>query len=202
MTGGTAHPTDGGVPSGARARVVTVSDRAHAGAYPDRSGPLLASLLGELGFGVDGIVLVPDDVDIIVSAMLAAVGDDVALIATTGGTGLAPRDVTPEATRQVIEREVPGLAEAVRAAGRDAVPTAVLSRALVGVRGATLVVNLPGSPGGVRDGVAVLAPVVGHALAQLRGGDDHAAHGHARRGDDNRGNDKQGDDSQGDGASG
>jgi molybdenum cofactor synthesis domain-containing protein len=175
--------TDGGVPAGARARVITVSDRAHAGAYPDRSGPLLGSLLAELGFGVDGIVLVPDDVEIIVSALLAAVGDGVALVVTTGGTGLAPRDVTPEATRQVIEREVPGLAEALRAAGREAVPTAVLSRGLVGTRGATLLVNLPGSTGGVRDGVATLAPVVAHAVVQVRGGDDHPRHLH---GDDDK----------------
>jgi molybdenum cofactor biosynthesis protein B len=180
--------TDSGIPAGARARVITVSDRAHAGAYPDRSGPLLGSLLAELGFGVDGIVLVPDDVEIIVSALLAAVGDGVALVVTTGGTGLAPRDVTPEATRQVIEREVPGLAEALRAAGRKAVPTAVLSRGLAGTRDGTLLVNLPGSTGGVRDGVAALAPVVGHAVVQLRGGDDHAAHGYGEH-DDRHGED-------------
>jgi molybdenum cofactor synthesis domain-containing protein len=162
-----------GVPLGVRARVVTVSDRAHAGTYADRSGPLLTSALVDLGFVVDDVVVVPDDADLIEAALLDAVAAGVALAVTTGGTGLAPRDVTPEATRRVLEREVPGLAEAIRAAGRDAVPTAALSRGLAGTRGRTLVVNLPGSTGGVRDGVAVLAPVVGHAIAQIRGGGDH-----------------------------
>lgn len=170
--------TAAGVPAGARARVVTVSDRAHAGTYPDRSGPLLADALGGLGFAVDEVVVVPDEADAIVGALLAAVGAAVDLVVTTGGTGIAPRDVTPEATREVVQREVPGLAEAIRAAGRGAVPAAVLSRGIAGTRGRTLVVNLPGSTGGVRDGVAVLGQVVGHALTQLRGVDDHRTHNH------------------------
>lgn len=160
-----------GLPAGARAVVVTVSDRSHGGLRHDRSGPLLAELLGGLGFEVTDIVVVPDDVAAIRSALRQAVAGPADLVVTTGGTGLAPRDVTPEATREVIEREAPGLAEALRQHNRDAVPTTILSRAVAGVAGTTLLVNLPGSPGGVRDGVAVLAPVVGHAVAQLRGGD-------------------------------
>lgn len=160
-----------GLPAGARATVVSVSDRSHAGARHDTSGELLAELLLGLGFEVAAVVLVPDERPEIESALRRAVAAGADVVVTTGGTGLTPRDVTPEATRAVIEREAPGLAEALRQYNRDAVPTTILSRAVAGVAGATLVVNLPGSPGGVRDGVAVLAPVVGHAVAQLRGGD-------------------------------
>ena len=156
-----------------RAQVVTVSDRSSRGERPDTGGPLLAALLRELGFEVGDVVLVPDEVEAVQSAVRAAVADGCDLVVTTGGTGLSPRDITPEATAPLLERSVPGLAEALRARGADAVPTAVLSRGLAGTIGPTLVVNLPGSTGGVRDGVAVLAPVVGHALAQLRGGGDH-----------------------------
>ncbi|WP_163553634.1 MogA/MoaB family molybdenum cofactor biosynthesis protein [Candidatus Frankia alpina] len=163
------------VPPGARAQVVTVSDRAYRGAYPDRSGPVLVAGLAELGFAVGPAQIVPDDRERIAAALRAAVADGIDLVVTTGGTGLGPRDITPEATGEVIERPIPGLAEALRAAGRDAVPAAVLSRGLAGTAAATLVVNLPGSTGGVRDGLGVLAGVVGHAVAQLRGVDDHAA---------------------------
>jgi molybdenum cofactor biosynthesis protein B len=162
------------VPPGSRAWVVTVSDRVCAGEYEDRSGPLLAAGLTALGFAVTGPRCVPDEEDMIVEVLSGAVADRAALVVTTGGTGLAPRDVTPEATLRVVEREVPGLAEALRAAGRDAVPTAALSRGVAGVGGATLVVNLPGSTGGVRDGLAVLGGVVGHAVSQIRGLGDHA----------------------------
>jgi molybdenum cofactor biosynthesis protein B len=177
------------LPGGARAWAVTVSDRASAGGYPDRSGPLLASGLAELGFDVD-TMLVPDDLPRIVTVLRAAVAAGVELVVTTGGTGLAPRDVTPEATAEVLDRHIPGLAEALRAAGRPAVPTAVLSRGLTGVAGATIVVNLPGSTAGVRDGLAVLAPVVGHAVAQLRGGGDHGGGDHG--GGDHGGGDHRG----------
>src|SRR4051812_35206660 len=159
------------LPSDARARVVTVSDRSHGGLRHDESGPLLAELLQELGFAAADVVVVPDEVDRIQAALRDAVADGVDLVATTGGTGFAPRDVTPEATRAVLDREAPGLAEALRLFNRDKVPTTILSRAVAGIVGSTIVVNLPGSTGGVRDGVAVLAPVIGHAVVQLRGGD-------------------------------
>ncbi len=155
-----------------RAGVVTVSDRSSRGERPDTSGPLLASLLRELGLSVGEPVVVPDEVDAVQEAVRAA-ACSYDLVVTTGGTGLSPRDVTPEATRPLLDREVPGIAEALRQRGAAAVPTAVLSRGVAGTIGATLVVNLPGSTGGVRDGVAVLAPVLEHALAQLRGGGDH-----------------------------
>ena len=159
------------LPADARARVITVSDRSHGGARHDESGPLLSKLLGELGFASADVVVVPDEVPEIEGAMRAAISDGVDLVATTGGTGFAPRDVTPEATRRVIDREAPGLAEALRMFNRDKVPTTILSRAVAGVAGETIVVNLPGSPSGVRDGVSVLEPVIGHAITQLRGGD-------------------------------
>jgi molybdenum cofactor biosynthesis protein B len=151
--------------------VITVSDRSHGGLRHDESGPLLADLLGDLGFADAAVVVVPDEVSEVETALRAAVSDGVDLVATTGGTGFAPRDVTPEATRLVIDREAPGLAEALRMFNRDKVPTTILSRAVAGVADATIVVNLPGSPSGVRDGVSVLEPVIGHAITQLRGGD-------------------------------
>ena len=154
-----------------RAQVVTVSDRSHAGLREDSSGPLLASLLADLGFEVGPVVVVPDEVEAIRAAVRAATGAAYDLVVTTGGTGLAPRDVTPEAIRPLLDRDVPGLGEALRQQGRDRLPTTILSRSLAGTVGRTLVVALPGSTGAVRDGVAVLAPVVGHALDQLRGGD-------------------------------
>jgi molybdenum cofactor synthesis domain-containing protein len=159
------------LPSDARARVITVSDRSHGGARHDSSGPLLSELLTAHGFLVADVVVVPDDTPEIEAALQDAVADGVDLVVTTGGTGFSPRDVTPEATRRVIDREAPGLAEALRQHRRDEVPTTILSRAVAGIAASTLIVNLPGSTGGVRDGVAVLAPVVGHAVAQLRGGD-------------------------------
>ena len=159
-----------GLPDGARAAVITVSDRSHAGLRHDASGPLLAELLAGLGFAVDPVVVVPDEADQIVAAVLGAAADH-DLVVTTGGTGLAPRDVTPEAVGPLLQRPVPGIAEALRLENRSAVPTTVLSRAVAGTIGGALVVTLPGSTGGVRDGVAVLAPIVGHAVAQLRGGD-------------------------------
>jgi molybdenum cofactor synthesis domain-containing protein len=160
-----------GIPDGARARVVTVSDRSHGGLRHDESGPLLAQLLTELGFVDAQVVVVPDEIDEIQTAIRSAVDDGVDLVATTGGTGFAPRDVTPEATRALLDREAPGLAEALRLYNRDKVPTTILSRAVAGTIGSTIVVNLPGSTGGVRDGVAVLAPVIGHAIEQIHGGD-------------------------------
>ncbi|MFI6766673.1 molybdenum cofactor biosynthesis protein B [Streptomyces sp. NPDC050355] len=155
----------------ARALVVTASNRAAAGVYPDKGGPLLAEGLTAMGFEVDGPRVVPDG-DPVEAALREAVGADrYAVVLTTGGTGLSPTDRTPEATRQVLDYEVPGIPEAIRAAGREKVPTAALSRGLAGVAGTTLIVNLPGSTGGVRDGLAVLADLLPHAVDQIRGGD-------------------------------
>lgn len=152
------------------AAVLTVSDRSAAGETEDRSGPLLAELLTAAGFAVGERAVVPDERDRI-AAQLRAWADSgrVRLICTTGGTGLAPRDVTPEATRAVLEREAPGIAEAMRAASLTQTPLAMLSRATAGVRGATLIVNLPGSPKAVRECFAVVAPVLRHALELIAG---------------------------------
>ena len=152
------------------AAVITVSDRSFAGTRDDTSGPLLRDLLVGLGFAVSPVVLVPDSHEAIAAAVAAAaLSHDVVI--TTGGTGLSPRDVTPEAVSPLLERVVPGIAEALRQTSRSAVPTSVLSRGIAGTIGTCLVVTLPGSTGGVRDGVGVLAPVLEHAVAQLRGGD-------------------------------
>lgn len=162
------------LPAGARAVVITVSDRSHGGARHDTSGPLCADLLRDLGFAVGEVTVVPDDVAAIEIALRAAVDSGADVAVTTGGTGFGPRDVTPEATRRVLEREAPGIGEAIRRRNTEAVPTTILSRAVAGTAGATFVVNLPGSTGGVRDGMAVLATVIGHLVAQLRGGDHPA----------------------------
>ncbi len=160
-------------PAGAaRALVVTASNRAAAGVYEDRSGQLLAAGLAELGFGVEGPKVLPDDAAEIEAVLRAAVDAGIEVVLTTGGTGLSPTDVTPEATRRVLEREAPGIAEAVRRYGAEnGVPTAVLSRGVAGTAGRTLIVNLPGSTGGVRDALGVLGPLLPHVVSQLRGGD-------------------------------
>ncbi|GAA0355262.1 MogA/MoaB family molybdenum cofactor biosynthesis protein [Actinoallomurus spadix] len=149
---------------------VTVSNRASAGVYEDTSGPILVRLLQDLGCEVDGPVVVPDG-DPVEEVLREAVAQGYDAVITSGGTGLTPTDRTPEMTRRVIEREIPGIAEAIRLAGREKVPAAILSRGLAGVAGRTLIVNLPGSTGGVRDGMAVLGEVLRHAVDQIGGGD-------------------------------
>lgn len=154
-----------------RALALTVSNRAAAGIYEDKSGPVLAELLREAGFDVDGPQVVPDGAPV-EAALRAALAAGYDVVVTTGGTGLTPADLTPEMTLLVLDKEVPGIAEAVRAAGVAAgVPSAALSRGVAGVAGRTLVVNLPGSTGGVRDGMAVLGGILRHAVEQIHGGD-------------------------------
>lgn len=152
--------------------VVTVSTRAASGIYEDRSGERLVALAGEAGHTVIRREVVPDG-ESALSTLLCELCDDpaVALVITTGGTGLTPTDRTPEATAAICERLVPGIAEAIRSASVATVPHALLSRGLAGVRGGTLIVNVPGSPGGAADGWAVLITVAEHALSQIRGGD-------------------------------
>ncbi len=155
--------------------MVVASNRAAAGVYADRGGPVLVAGLRELGFDVDGPQVVPDG-EPVAEALAGAVAAAYDVVLTTGGTGLTPGDLTPEMTRRVLDREVPGLAEAIRAHGvANGVPTAALSRGLAGLAGRTLVVNLPGSTGGCRDGLAVLAPVLVHAVEQVGGGDHPAS---------------------------
>ena len=153
-----------------RAVVITVSTRAAGGHYVDESGPVVASLLQEAGFSVGDVVVVADSREAVADAIrAAAAGAD--LVATTGGTGLSPSDVTPEATTDVVDRLVPGIGELMRAASLAVTPMAALSRAVAGALGTTLVVNLPGSPKAARENLDAVLPVLGHAIEQLRGGD-------------------------------
>jgi molybdenum cofactor synthesis domain-containing protein len=154
-----------------RALAVTISNRAAAGIYEDRSGPVLADLLRAAGCEVDGPVVIPDGATV-QAALRDAVAAGYDVVVTTGGTGLTMNDETPEMTLLVLDREIPGIAETIRAAGVAAgVPAAALSRGIAGVANTTLIVNLPGSTGGVRDGMAVLSGLLEHAVDQIRGGD-------------------------------
>jgi len=152
------------------ARVVIASTRAAAGQYDDRCGPIIADWLSQREFSVPAPVVVADGAAVD-RALRAAIAEAPEVVITSGGTGISPTDATPEATAGVLDYEIPGLADAIRRSGLPKVPTAVLSRGICGVAGRTLVINLPGSPGGVRDGLAVLADVLEHALDQLRGKD-------------------------------
>jgi len=154
------------------AAVIIASTRAAAGIYPDRTGPLIAEWLTARGFDVTGPNVVADGPDV-ERALRDAVGVD--LVITSGGTGISPTDRTPQATAAILDCEIPGLASAIRQQGSDAIPTAVLSRGLAGIAGRTLVVNLPGSTGGVSDGLVVLDRVLDHALDQISGGDHQSA---------------------------
>ncbi len=154
-----------------RATVVVASNRAAAGVYDDTTGPLIAQALADLGFDVTGPVVVPDGPPV-GEALRAAVADGARLILTTGGTGLTPTDRTPEQTLPLLDRQVPGLAETIRMAGiAKGVPTAALSRGLAGIAGDCLIINLPGSRGGVADALEVLSPVLVHAVEQIAGSD-------------------------------
>ena len=157
--------------SSMRAAVVVASNRAAAGVYDDTTGPLLVDFLISLGFSCGSPLVVPDG-EPVGAAVSAEVDGGARVVLTTGGTGLTPTDRTPEVTRRLLDREVPGIAEAIRAYGvTKGVPTASLSRGLAGIAGTCLVVNLPGSRGGVKDAIAVLAPLLVHAVEQVVGSD-------------------------------
>ena len=154
-----------------RAAVVVASNRAAAGVYEDTTGPLIVEALRADGWDVKDAAVVPDG-EPVGAAIRAAIDDGARAVLTTGGTGLTPTDRTPEVTRALLDREVPGIAEAIRAYGvANGVPSAALSRGRAGVSGVALVVNLPGSTGGVRDGLAVVVPILRHAVEQVAGGD-------------------------------
>jgi len=153
------------------ATVITASNRAAAGVYDDTGGPVIVNALAELGFEVRGPVVVPDGQPV-ADAIAEALGAGALAIITTGGTGLTPTDLTPEMTRPFLDREVPGIAEAIRVYGAaNGVPAAALSRGLSGIAGTALIVNLPGSKGGVKDGLAVVVPLLLHAVQQIAGSD-------------------------------
>jgi molybdenum cofactor synthesis domain-containing protein len=157
-----------------RARVIVASNRAAAGVYADTSGPLLVAGLRDLGCDVDDKPVVVPDGEPVTEALRDAIAAGVDVVLTSGGTGVTPTDRTPEATRGLLDFEIPGIAEAVRAHSRDKVPAAALSRGLAGVAGRTLIVNLPGSTGGAKDGLAVLGPILAHTVDQVHGGDHRA----------------------------
>jgi len=156
-----------------RAHVVTISDRVSAGKMTDESGPALVDILEHLGFEVSGPGVVPDEKEQIASSILAAAEGGAALVVTTGGTGLGPRDVTPQATAPLLDYEIPGLGEAMRRAGAASTPMSAISRSLAGVRGRTLIINVPGSRRGASESLEAVAQVLPHAVRLLRGETSH-----------------------------
>lgn len=163
-----------------RAAVVTVSDRSAAGERDDASGPVAVAALREDGFSCDAAAVIPDGEDAVADALTAAVDGGAVVVVTTGGTGIGPRDRTPEGTRRVIEQEVPGIAEELRRLGAAKMPSGMLSRGLSGIARGALIVNLPGSPAAVADGMPVILSIARHVVSQSAGEDHH----HAHRGED------------------
>lgn len=161
---------------GFRAVIITVSDRGARGEREDGSGPEIARLIQSMGMEIVGRQVIPDEKEVISQALINwSDAEKTDLILTTGGTGVSPRDVTPEATREVIEREIPGMAEAMRRQSMIVTPHAMISRALVGIRGRTLIINLPGSPKGARENLNVLLPALTHAIEKIKGDERECA---------------------------
>ena len=151
--------------------VITASNRASAGVYADTSGEILAAGLTKIGYELKDPIVIPDNISQIQAAIELSLAGKVDLIVTTGGTGVSPHDVTPEATAPLIKKLLPGIPEAFRAYSRDRVPTTDLSRGLAGVTGSSLIINLPGSPGGVKDGLVIIERLAGHVHDQIAGVD-------------------------------
>jgi len=160
---------------GFRAVVITVSDRGSRGERPDGSGPAVEEILREMGMDIIGRRIIPDEREMIRRTLLMWCDSGVDLIVTTGGTGVSPRDVTPDATLDVIDREIPGMAEAMRRQSAAITPHAMISRAMAGIRGRTLIINLPGSPKGARENLAVLRPALPHAIEKIKGDESECA---------------------------
>ena len=151
------------------ASVITVSDRAAQGIYQDKSGPVVAELLKEYGYDIINTIIIPDEKNTIKNTLLTLCEQGVHLIITTGGTGFAPRDITPEATKEVIEREAPGIAEYMRQRSMEITPRGMLSRGIAGIRGKSLIINLPGSPKGATENLSFVLPSLTHGLDMLNG---------------------------------
>ena len=154
-----------------RAVVITASNRAFNGIYEDRSGQILLAGLRELGYEIPEVTLLPDDTEKIAAAIKSAIDSEVDLVVTTGGTGVSPFDLTPEATEPLVEKKMPGILEALRAYAREKVPTTDLSRGVAGVTNKSLIINLPGSPGGAKDGLVIIERLASHIHDQIAGHD-------------------------------